>query len=125
MKDLVKSADITEALRTIKVLNEKLSQQQIDVNTWKISFDVDVNQDDSTGEFEVVITGRVGNSGLRKVISEKEISYYTTDKETIAKELANLFLNSLLKDATEKALTPSLVSALTNVERLIAKRGLR
>lgn len=123
MKDMVRASDITEALTTIKVLNDTVAELRLVQQKWQMTFKIDVvNSHD--GKFCLECTARVGNKGLRKTIPQEEIIYFQGELEIWAKDIVKEMLLGLLLDNAKDAFIPEFLSKCRNITSLAEKRGI-
>jgi len=122
MKELMSAENLTEAISTIKVLNERIVALQKDVATWKITFSVNVEKDEND-EFYAEVVARVGDHGLRQVLSQEQLVNFADDPSTLARDIAETMLHELMNNEATNALLKQLAPATKNVALLANKRG--
>jgi hypothetical protein len=112
-------SDLVQARETIKNISERLAVAKLDVDKWKIDFDVQVVKlTDAGEEFELLIKATVGDRGTQIKISQQEILYHAVDLEAIAKMLSRNIMLELLEENAAEALAPAFIRAANNIVAL-------
>ena len=124
MKDMVRASDITEAMTTIRVLNDKVAELSRQVEKWRIQFDVSVEPDSQAANgLRVVISAHAGDRGCRKMISQELMASIAGEDALFAGEMAKNIVVELLGEIAANELVPLLSRAMQNARQLNQRRG--
>lgn len=116
-------SDLVSAREKIENLLQRLEAAKVDVDKWKLEYSVTVRPDTS-GAFQIVVTGTVGQRGFTFTMSSYEVLSFSGDFESLSDIVAQKMLQFLLKEQAEAELRPQFLQACRNIVALSSRSGL-
>lgn len=108
-----RAADMTEALNTIKVLNERLQEAAKQLALFKIDFNIEIVQE--TLDVKITAIKPYGGGGVIKTVPKNIALYYKDDVASLTDSVVDEIVDALLKPMLKAQLQQPLARALNNV----------
>jgi hypothetical protein len=107
------------ANRELRVLHDRLLEANELLKKWHMTFEVKVQSSlTAPPYYEIIIQARVGEKVFSRILSPADVMYFTADKATITKLLAETFIVELLGPAAIEELGIVLAPAIENAHRI-------
>lgn len=108
--------EIVELNEQLRILSNRFIAAQRDVSTWKLEHEIAIHAD---AEFVEVKVFKPGNaSGGIKSLNFDVLLDYAGDEATLASEIADQFIELLIKPQLCSELRNSLTSVISNVQKI-------
>lgn len=108
--------DIVELTEQLRVLSHRFVAAQQDAAMWKLEHDIIIHPNAEYVEIKVFKPGNV--AGGIKSLNFDTILDYAGDESTLASEIADQFIELLIKPQVKNALEIALTSVISNVQKI-------
>ena len=122
MSNMVHVSDLVQAQEMIQVLSQKNAELVTAKEKWELTFESAV-ESTTDGSFELVITARVGGTGVIHRVGAVEVLQFAGNYETLSDWLAIELMTKLFEQRAKEELRPAFIRGARNIEALVKKTG--
>lgn len=118
MEEIVRSSDITGAMRQLKALSTLLNEATEELKRWQIAVDVQVIPD--SFDLKVTVT-KPGGDGFIKTVPKEDVFYYGSDVEGLIDSVIADIFDKLIRPEIRNEIGTKIARASKNVLALSGK----
>lgn len=117
--ETIKASDLTDAMITIRALQQQLATFNEHLKHWMVEWTVNI--DPETFQIEVTATKPSGGGGVIKHIPFNVIQYYADDTNSLVESIVDEVYTTLIKNVLKAGLAETLPRAVKNCVTLSRK----
>ena len=118
--DLIRSSDLTDAMRKMSAADKKINALTQDIAGWKLEVLSEVQKNDQG--FWVKLTFRKPDGhGFIELIDPQEVAYYVADPEALVQQMVERIFENLYKQQIRDTIAESVTKGLRNANLMASK----